>query len=650
MLNTSDYDRLSSFVGDLVNTRIKPIAQAITSSDGYLATLVTQGKFQADRSATFAGTAGDAATLADTAASSATLMYNEFSTVWLGIADSDPVRNRLGVLPSSSAFYVRRGDGRLRYVTSFDNAGNPVYADATVAADAESIRSAGLRTFLALVSSTNQNVDSPVAFLRNITVPRVTNWQSQQVTTATDVVDRIKQFSDDVALSFKATNDAVTALSSNAVVKTGSTMSKPLTIRGLNTDGSLIISNTTANSGKTWQVTALNNGGFAISDTSRNDGPRFTLGTDGNAVVAQTLTVVRDTWTSNLNLNAAASTDSGLSIMTDNVVRWQMRRSPSSKQLYVARMDSSGVFQDTPLSISETDGGVTTNRLTINGSTLSRGNMRVDSGDGQLLVNATSNVNSPGMGIMRNGVVRWYVGRDDASRLFFINRYSDTGAYVSTPLIIDEISGRTTVGLFTATSVDAVSSVSAPILYAWANGTGKSIAIGDDVWLGDNNYANGLSIRGQSDFNTGWVGFGNSNRLLGCNANDATLRYGQDPVWHGGLQGPGTGMNADMVDGYHASAFERIVASNLVANGGYIIYSSGKKECWGFATVGFNTYTRIAYPITFDSFSNAQFSGATADNNAQDNDPGITTSDTTSCTVFNARDNNVFGHWSAKGR
>ena len=650
MLNTSDYDRLSSFVGDLVNTRIKPIAQAITSSDGYLATLVTQGKFQADRSATFAGTAGDAATLADTAASSATLMYNEFSTVWLGIADSDPVRNRLGVLPSSSAFYVRRGDGRLRYVTSFDNAGNPVYADATVAADAESIRSAGLRTFLALVSSTNQNVDSPVAFLRNITVPRVTNWQSQQVTTATDVVDRIKQFSDDVALSFKATNDAVTALSSNAVVKTGSTMSKPLTIRGLNTDGSLIVSNTTANSGKTWQVTALNNGGFAISDTSRNDGPRFTLGTDGNAVVAQTLTVVRDTWTSNLNLNAAASTDSGLSIMTDNVVRWQMRRSPSSKQLYIARMDSTGVFQDTPLLVSETDGSVTVNRLTINGPTLGRGNMRIDSGDGQLLVNATSNVTAPGMGIMRNGVLRWYVGRDDAGRSFFINRHSDTGAYIGPALVIDEISGRTTVGLFTATSVDAVSSVSAPILYARANGTGKAIAVGDDVWLGDNNYSNGLSIRGQNDFNAGWIGFGNSNRLLGCNANDATLRYGADPIFHGGYMGSGSGLDADSVDGYHANAFERVVASNLVANGGYIIYSSGKKECWGFATTGPNTYTRITYPITFDSFSNAQFDGATADNNAQDNDPGVTTADTTGCTLFNARDNNVFGYWSAKGR
>ncbi len=85
--------------------------------------------------------------------------------------------------------------------------------------------------------------------------------------------------------------------------------------------------------------------------------------------------------------------------------------------------------------------------------------------------------------------------------------------------------------------------VNAPIFSATANGTGRNIAIGDDVWLGDINALNTLGIRGQQDFNSGFIQFGTSGARLGNYAGDATLKYADQTVWHGGNFDPNSKQN-----------------------------------------------------------------------------------------------------------
>ena len=117
-----------------------------------------------------------------------------------------------------------------------------------------------------------------------------------------------------------------------------------------------------------------------------------------------------------------------------------------------------------------------------------------------------------------------------------------------------------------------------------------------------------------------------------------------------GVDGSGSGLDADRLDGYQGSAYDRIVSINLAADNGYIIYASGYKRCWGTATAAGNGNTTINWPISFDSFANASFSAGSSGTNAQDNDPEFVSWGLTSGTVYSARDNSVSGRWRAEGK
>jgi len=95
-------------------------------------------------------------------------------------------------------------------------------------------------------------------------------------------------------------------------------------------------------------------------------------------------------------------------------------------------------------------------------------------------------------------------------------------------------------------------------VYARANGDGRAIYVGDDAVLGDVNQGGVVSIRGQQDFNQGYVVFGNSDSVLGCNANDSILRYGGGVLWHSGNDGSGSGLDADLLDGLNSTSFARL--------------------------------------------------------------------------------------------
>lgn len=97
------------------------------------------------------------------------------------------------------------------------------------------------------------------------------------------------------------------------------------------------------------------------------------------------------------------------------------------------------------------------------------------------------------------------------------------------------------------------------------------------------------------------------------------------------------------------AGYDRVIAQSLIANGGFRVFASGYKECWGTQTFSANGSTTINYPVTFTSFSNATVQAASLVVNAQDNNPAVYECNLTTCRVWNAVDNSLPGFWQAKG-
>ena len=83
---------------------------------------------------------------------------------------------------------------------------------------------------------------------------------------------------------------------------------------------------------------------------------------------------------------------------------------------------------------------------------------------------------------------------------------------------------------------------------------------------------------------------------------DGVLRYNNAQVWTSSNDGPGSGLDADTVDGKHASEFVTISSSNYIPNGGHRIFGDGFKECWGQITLGGDTSGSWMFPIAYDSW------------------------------------------------
>lgn len=167
--------------------------------------------------------------------------------------------------------------------------------------------------------------------------------------------------------------------------------------------------------------------------------------------------------------------------------------------------------------------------------------------------------------------------------------------------------------------------------------------------------ANGDITANRGD-GTGAIILGPGGRHLHFDGSNYNLGGGYVDLWCGGAKfwnstnhGPGSGLNADLLDGMDSSAFARVVASSSAANGGYRIWSDGYKECWGDMNVGGNAAATIGYPITFSSWARCQVNGGNASSGQQDNPPFTYNFGLGSCTVYNAIDNTVNIQWKAHG-
>ncbi|WP_244519860.1 MULTISPECIES: hypothetical protein [unclassified Ensifer] len=116
-----------------------------------------------------------------------------------------------------------------------------------------------------------------------------------------------------------------------------------------------------------------------------------------------------------------------------------------------------------------------------------------------------------------NTFFRWYYASDNTAYLQRATNsaFSDAVNYIR----------------FTALGeVVFISGLFAPYIDTSSNGVGTNIKFGDDAWLGDSNIPDGFSVRGVSNWNNGWVRFGNGPNNLGVNGSVPDRLY-----WGGGF-------------------------------------------------------------------------------------------------------------------
>ncbi len=95
-----------------------------------------------------------------------------------------------------------------------------------------------------------------------------------------------------------------------------------------------------------------------------------------------------------------------------------------------------------------------------------------------------------------------------------------------------------------------------------------------------------------------------------------------NPMWDAGNDGSGSGLDADLLDGYHAHDFDRVAAHNLIGNGGAIIWGNGRRECWGEIVLNANSGGYWAFPVGFDQWVHPQISVTVV--NGEDNASQVT--------------------------
>lgn len=216
MSSLLEAQKFSNFVNSIVDRKIRAIALGITTSTGYFKQLIAEAAGFSAVAAQKATDSQNSANASEASSVSTALIYNAFTSTYVGILTSDPQRSTTGQFLNRGAFYVRSGDRRLRVATDVTGAGVVTWADATVSADPGSILTAGAGVFLALaqnIPNTPQIVTGRITFQNIISVLRVSDWASNQPTTAFDV----KTLTDTIIASISSeVTRATTAEQANA--------------------------------------------------------------------------------------------------------------------------------------------------------------------------------------------------------------------------------------------------------------------------------------------------------------------------------------------------------------------------------------------------------------------------------------------------
>lgn len=101
-----------------------------------------------------------------------------------------------------------------------------------------------------------------------------------------------------------------------------------------------------------------------------------------------------------------------------------------------------------------------------------------------------------------------------------------------------------------------------------------------------------------------------------------------------------------------AGGAPHVTSESLVENGGYRIWSTGYKECWGKATLSPDSDTTIDFPdaVDFTTFANVQVSGGIYPAQNTENPPHVVAVRTDGFDVSYRQNSNAPVWWSARGK
>jgi hypothetical protein len=131
-----------------------------------------------------------------------------------------------------------------------------------------------------------------------------------------------------------------------------------------------------------------------------------------------------------------------------------------------------------------------------------------------------------------------------------VARATAEAAFAKANAALPNTNGVTFAGTLTASA-----NLVADKIIATNNGLGENFKVGDDAWIGDFNVANSIKLKGQQNTSIGYISFGTDDGTALGRAGTGNLTYGGNTVWHAGIDGAGSGLDADLLDGQHASYY-----------------------------------------------------------------------------------------------
>jgi hypothetical protein len=233
----------------------------------------------------------------------------------------------------------------------------------------------------------------------------------------------------------------------------------------------------------------------------------------------------------------------------------------------------------------------------------------------------------------------------DYQDVLYLNSYSDSSGGAANCLAFDKSSGTYRILHYqaaqsasnwgTAKTIAYTSDIPTDFVSAANGGTfsgdltingnlylGDQVRIGDDAWIEDFNVANAIKIKGNQNNANGYIAFGSQNDVLG-RAGTGALTWAGNTIWTAGNDGSGSSLDADLLDGQHASAFVTMTTDTTISGRKTFSHADGLQILSGNQGNAIRLVTNNYASQIADSFSgNTVKSYIYFDAQSSSNDPG----------------------------
>lgn len=152
-----------------------------------------------------------------------------------------------------------------------------------------------------------------------------------------------------------------------------------------------------------------------------------------------------------------------------------------------------------------------------------------------------------------------------SGNLYLNGNLAATQAWVTSQGYLTSYTETDTLATVVARGNSTSSHISVDYIITTNNGAGTNVRLGDDFWMGDINLANTARFMGNQNNSNAYIVFGNGDATALGRAGTGALTYGGNTVWHAGNDGAGSGLDADTLDGLHASSFLTAEADTLAS-------------------------------------------------------------------------------------